>query len=57
MRACSSTDRVSDYGSDGWGFESLQAHETPFNIALSGVFYADINSLTGSAPGCDYVNQ
>jgi hypothetical protein len=24
---------------------------------LSGVFYADINSLTGSAPGCDYVNQ
>jgi hypothetical protein len=20
-------DRVPDYGSDGWGFESLQAHE------------------------------
>jgi hypothetical protein len=24
---CSSTDRASDYGSEGWGFESLQAHE------------------------------
>jgi hypothetical protein len=24
--ACSSTDRASDYGSEGWGFESLQAH-------------------------------
>ena len=23
---CSSTDRASDYGSEGWGFESLQAH-------------------------------
>jgi hypothetical protein len=22
----SSTDRTSDYGSEGWGFESLQAH-------------------------------
>ncbi len=22
----SSTDRASDYGSEGWGFESLQAH-------------------------------
>ena len=25
--ACSSTDRASDYGSEGWGFESLQAHQ------------------------------
>src|SRR5699024_414114 len=25
--ARSSTDRASDYGSEGWGFESLRAHE------------------------------
>ena len=25
--ACSSMDRASDYGSEGWGFESLQACE------------------------------
>ncbi len=25
--ACSSTDRASDYGSEGWGFESLRAHQ------------------------------
>ena len=27
--ACSSTDRASDYGSEGLGFESLQAHNSP----------------------------
>ena len=26
-RARSSTDRASDYGSEGWGFESLRAHK------------------------------
>src|SRR6218665_1302159 len=26
LRARSSTDRASDYGSEGWGFESLRAH-------------------------------
>src|SRR5680860_969010 len=27
--ARSSTDRASDYGSEGWGFESLRAHQIP----------------------------
>jgi len=33
-RARSSTDRASDYGSEGWGFESLRAHLLPGEIAL-----------------------
>ena len=31
---CSSTDRASDYGSEGWGFESLQAHQKMNCVAI-----------------------
>ena len=27
LRACSSTDRASVFGTEGWGFESLQARQ------------------------------
>ncbi len=33
---CSSTDRASDYGSEGWGFESLQAHKQFLSSLESG---------------------
>ena len=36
---CSSTDRASDYGSEGWGFESLQAHESPVSSHENRVFH------------------
>ena len=32
LGVCSSTDRASDYGSEGWGFESLQAHFLYFGL-------------------------
>ncbi len=32
----SSTDRASDYGSEGWGFESLRAHSLTHSANLSG---------------------
>jgi hypothetical protein len=44
IRACSSTDRASDYGSEGWGFESLQAH-----ISIR-------KSLSASINGCLRMN-
>ena len=35
----SRTDRASDYGSEGWGFESLQAHENRFLLTRTGFYF------------------
>ena len=49
---CSSTDRASDYGSEGWGFESLQAHFVSSNEGWlsKGVLEALPLLLTASRP-------
>ena len=39
-RARSSTDRASDYGSEGWGFESLRAHK--LEPRSGGVFFCPV---------------
>ena len=40
LSACGSTDRASDYGSEGWGFESLQARDSPLRCEpLEGTFF------------------
>ena len=41
--ACSSMDRVTDYESAGWGFDSLHAHQyTLQSLMFVGFFYAKI---------------
>jgi hypothetical protein len=41
-----------DYGSEGWGFESLQAHENPAGSHVSrGFYFSDRYAVTVSTSG------
>lgn len=37
-RVCSSTDRAPDFGSGGWGFESLQAHQRITQVKFLAIY-------------------
>ena len=53
-RARSSTDRASDYGSEGWGFESLRARPAhrPFRLSAAALLLTDLLT-TGPFNGRD----
>jgi hypothetical protein len=50
ISVCSVTDRASDYGSEGWEFESLQAHTKGFKFFLteSSEYHIDCLELKSS---------
>ena len=49
--ACSSTGRASVFGTEGWGFESLQAHKVKYIIVAGGVLSGLGKGITSASIG------